>query len=190
MSFFPSRLGSTSLRDLFAMFPERARFLLEYHQAVMRGPSPLSVAERELIFAYGSGVNACTFCHATHKYTAAHFGVDEALFTQLLDDVDSAPVDAKLKPILRYVKKLTETPSRMTQADADAVFAAGWDERALGDAVAVCALFNFFNRIVEGHGVRGSDAIWARAATMIRETGYESFLKQVVAQRAAAPAGE
>jgi hypothetical protein len=87
--------------------------------------------------------------------------------------------------VLRYVKKLTLTPSRMTRADADAVFAAGWDERALGDAVAICALFNFYNRIVEGHGVRGSEAIWSRATKMIRETGYETFLKEAAAARAA-----
>jgi uncharacterized protein YciW len=43
--------------------------------------------------------------------------------------------DAKLKPILAYAEKLTLTPTRLTEADAAAVFAAGWSERALHDAV-------------------------------------------------------
>jgi uncharacterized peroxidase-related enzyme len=172
MSFFPSRPGSTSLRDLFAMFPERAKFLLEYHQAVMRGPSPLSVAERELIFAFGSGVNACAFCHATHKYTAAHFGVDEGLFATLLDDIDAAPVEPKLKPILRYVKKLTLTPSRMTQADADAIFAAGWNEQAFFDVVTICALHNYMNRMVDGSGVNVGEAEHRASGDRLSSIGY------------------
>ena len=34
------------------------------------------------------------------------FGIDENLLQSLLDDVDGSPVDEKLKPVLRYVKKL------------------------------------------------------------------------------------
>jgi len=37
-----------------------------------------------------------------------------------------------------YLRKLTLTPTRMTQADA--VFTAGWDERALCDTVQICCL--------------------------------------------------
>jgi hypothetical protein len=49
------------------------------------------------------------------------------------------------------VRKLMLTPSRMTQADADAVFAAGWSESALQDAIAVTARAAFMQRLVEGH---------------------------------------
>jgi len=58
-----------------------------------------------------------------------------------------------LKPILAYVKKLTVLPARINEVDAKAVYAAGWNERALYDAVQICALFNFMNRIIEGTGV-------------------------------------
>ena len=53
----------------------------------------------------------------------------------LASDLETAPIDERLKPVLRYVEKLTKTPYQMTQADADAVRAAGWDELALSDAV-------------------------------------------------------
>jgi hypothetical protein len=42
----------------------------------------------------------------------------------------------------------------MTAADAAAVYAAGWDERALFDGISVCALFNFMNRLVDGTGLQ------------------------------------
>src|SRR5919201_1842541 len=154
MSYLRSLPDRAVLRDVFAAFPQTSRPLLDYHQALMRGPSPFSVAERELIAAYVSGLNACRYCHGVHRATAQAFGVEEALVGALLDDVDAAPVDARLKPVLRYVGKLTRTPSRMTLADAEVVFAAGWDERALHDAVSVCALFSFMNRLVEGLGIQ------------------------------------
>ena len=50
---------------------------------------------------------------------------------RLLEDIDAAPVDDKFKPLFKFIRKLTLTPSEMIQEDADAVFDAGWDEKAL-----------------------------------------------------------
>ena len=72
----------------------------------------------------------------------------------LVANIDSAAISDRLRPIFRFVKKLTEQPARIEQADADAVFAAGWNEAALGDAIAVCAFFNMVNRIADGHGLK------------------------------------
>jgi hypothetical protein len=55
--------------------------------------------------------------------------------------------------VLNYIRKLTLTPTRMTQSDTDAVYAAGFSERALYDAVQICCLYNFMNRFVEGVGL-------------------------------------
>ncbi len=57
---FLSGIGDeTVVADIFEWSPEACRCISEWHQIVMRGDSPLSVAERELIVAYTSGVNAC-----------------------------------------------------------------------------------------------------------------------------------
>jgi AhpD family alkylhydroperoxidase len=114
MSYLRSLPDRAVLRDVFAAFPQASRPLLDYHQALLRGPSPFGVAERELIAAYVSGLNACDYCHGVHTATAQAFGVDEQLVADLLDDVDAAPVDARMKPVLRYVRKLTprRTPRR------------------------------------------------------------------------------
>ncbi|HEX7005836.1 MAG TPA: carboxymuconolactone decarboxylase family protein [Alphaproteobacteria bacterium] len=134
-------------------------------------PSPLTVAERQLIAAYVSGLNQCQFCHGAHSAIAADLGVGKTLFAALLDDVDGAPVVDKIKPVLRYARTLALAPSRLTQADADSVFEAGWDEQSLGDAVAICALFNFCNRIVEGHSIKGNAAYFERLRGFIAKEG-------------------
>ena len=130
------------------------RPLLELHQKVLRGEdSELTVGQRELIAAFVSGTNACSYCAGAHGATATEFGIEEGLLTALLEDIDASEVDDKLKPIFRFVKKLTLEPAKMIQADADAVFAIGWSERALYDAIAVCCIFYFMNRYVDGIGL-------------------------------------
>jgi uncharacterized peroxidase-related enzyme len=140
----------------------------------MRGPSPFTPAERELIAAYVSGVNSCRYCFGVHSRVASGFGVDAKVFAALMDNLEKAPVEPRLKPILRYARKLTETPSRMTQADAAAVYEAGWDDTALLHAVAVCAYFNMMNRLLEGTGIVADPETYARSARRLMAFGYEA----------------
>lgn len=173
MSFLPSSPGPTNLPDVFQKYPERSVLMLRLIDNIMRGESPFSVAERELLFAYGSGQNACSFCFDSHKPVAAAFGIDEGVLDELMMDIDTAHIDERLKPILRFVKKLTRTPARMTQADADAIFAAGWDEQAFVDAVSICALLNYFNRFVDGIGVDvDSETARQTGAGLLPTIGY------------------
>lgn len=153
MALFPSLPDNPHLADVYRQFPKQLRPLLEYHDVLLRGDSPLSVAERELIAAYVSGLNACNFCFGAHKIYAKAFGIEDDVIDALVKDIDRAPVDAKLKPILAYVAKLKDLPPRLTSKDAAAVYAAGWSEEALFDAIQVAALFNYMNRIIEGTGV-------------------------------------
>ena len=118
MTYLPSLPPGAVLLDVFRARPAIYRPLLDFHQALLRGPSPLSVADRELIAAYVSGLNACGYCHGVHQATARAFGVPEGTLTELLADVDSAPVAGLMKPLLRYVAKLTLAPAKVTPADA------------------------------------------------------------------------
>lgn len=153
MALFPSLPETAHLADVYRAFPQHVKPLLDYHDVLLRGESPLSVAERELIAAFVSGLNACKFCFGAHKTIARAFGVDDRMIDALVENIETAPVEEKLKPILRYVAKLKNLPPRLTPADAKAVFDAGWPERALFDAIEVAALFNYMNRIIEGTGV-------------------------------------
>ena len=153
MGQFPSLPDIPHLSDVFKRFPKGLGPLLKLHDAFLREDSELTIAERETIAAFVSGLNQCKFCAASHDLIARTYGVKEETLIALHEDLGSAPVDDKLKPILAYVKKLTEVPIKLVSADAQAVYDAGWSEEALYDAVVVCALFNFMNRVVEGTGV-------------------------------------
>ena len=49
------------ITHLFAFKPDRTQHLAQFTQGVMRGPSPLSPGQRELIAAFTSRRNDCPF---------------------------------------------------------------------------------------------------------------------------------
>lgn len=160
------------LSDVFRTYPVGVRELLVYHDLVLRQPSPLTIAERELIAAFVSGLNACDYCYGAHRIIAETFGVDEAVILSAISNPATAQVATKMRPMLQFVEKLTRAPATIRKADRDAVYAAGWSEEALYYAVLTCALFSCMNRIVDGMGIRTSPAIQARQkARHQRSTG-------------------
>ncbi len=146
--------------------------LIPFEEALMRGPSSLTPTERELIAAFTSGLNRCSYCYRSHSYTAAHMGIGREVIESLIDDVDAAPVEAKLKPLLRYVRTLNQTPHQLTGKDAEAVYDAGWDENALMTAIMVCAYFNFCNRMSDGVGLDIPDEQLNSIARVLAHDGY------------------
>ena len=152
MSYFKSLPEGSGPGNIFKSYPEVYSHWTQMGEALINGPSPLTPGERELIQAYVSGLVDCRYSYIAHCEAAYARGIERGLVDKILADPDNAPVEAKLQPVLVYVKKLTLTPTEVSQADADAVFAAGWDEKALHDVIAVTARMNFMCRIVEGHG--------------------------------------
>ncbi len=148
---------------------------LDFEQALLRGPSPLTEGEPELLVAYVSGLNACSYCHRSHTFVASEYDFPEDLPGELLEDLDGAPIDDRLKAVFRFARKLTESPARMTDADADAVYDAGWDDTALFHVIAVTAYTNFVNRLVDGIGLESDDAPLKEIAKMLKATGYASI---------------
>jgi len=172
MPHFPSLPDQATLFDLLTRFPEIGKYVVPVNDHVMRGPSPLSPKERELLAAFVSTVNSCDYCAGSHSEAAKAFGVPEQTITMLADDIDTAPGNEKLRPLLKYVEKLTRTPARMTTSDADAVYAAGWEEEALFSAILVCCVFNFMNRLVEGTGLPASEQQAVNGGRFLFEQGY------------------
>lgn len=181
MPLLPTLPAGSTLLDVFKAFPEASRPLIEFHEVVLRGPSPFSEAERELIATHVSGLNRCRYCRGVHAATTERLGVSRDVIDDLVDGVDAAAVTERMKPVLRYAEKLTRHPSGITQADADAVLAAGWDATALFHVVAVTALFNFMNRLVEGLGIELDPAYVEPASKRLAERGYLPLIKMLQA---------
>ncbi len=177
MAIFPKLGSDATVPDILKMSPESGVALMELHEAIMRAPSPLSPGERELIAAYVSGLNECRYCYGVHAETAKAYGLPADAVDGMLDDLDAAGFDDKLKPILWLAHKLTEAPAGVKSVDAQGVYDAGWDEKALHDAIMVVCCFNFMNRMLEGHGVHGHEAMYQQRGPMLKEHGYLPLIR-------------
>lgn len=166
-----------SLLAVFQEHPDAARPLIAYHEVLLRGPSSLSVAERELLAAFVSGLNACAYCHGVHAATAEAFGIEPGLLAALIDDPDEVAVNERLRPIFRFVRKLTLSPSRIVEADRAAIHAAGWPQDVVHDVASICGLFNLMNRIVDGLGVAAGEGYTTASAARLHDVGYAGLLE-------------
>ncbi len=64
------------------------------------------------------------------------------------------PAEAAL---LEYARKLTLAPATIVAQDVETLRAHGFAEAAISHAVQVIALFNYYNRIADGLGIRTAD---------------------------------
>ena len=172
MSFFKNLDENSDITDI--TFNDRSRLgpLDKASQEIMRGKSFFTEAEREIMAAYVSGLNACSFCYGSHAAVAKQFGIDPALIDQLIGNIDEASIDDKLKPVFHYLKKLTLSPSKLTETDVLKVKLSGWSEEALHQAILVGCLFNFYNRLLDGHGIKGNKPIYRLAGEHLANNGY------------------
>ena len=152
MTYFKSLPDHAGPRTIFTAYPDIYRAWSEMSEAIMNGPSDLNQGEREMILAFAAGVMGCPFVAIAHAEVAYAWGIAPGLVEQLLADFEAAQIEAHLRPLLAFVRKLAKTPAEMSQADADAVFAAGWSEKSLHDAIAVTGRAAFMQRLVQGYG--------------------------------------
>ncbi|MGK7945758.1 MAG: carboxymuconolactone decarboxylase family protein [Microcystaceae cyanobacterium] len=173
-------LKQQSIVEIFSTNPNRYSPLIQLTQNIMQGESPFTLGERELIAAYVSGLNACHFCYNAHQAIATSLNVDPNLLDALINDIKTAPIEERFYPVFVFVSKLTLTPSKITPTDIDDILAAGWDEQAVEDAIAVCFLFNLMNRLVHGFGLESPDQQQlSDMANMINTQGYQTLIQSV-----------
>jgi uncharacterized peroxidase-related enzyme len=131
-------------------YPETGEPMRDFVNALMRGESSLTLADRELIATYVSSLNSCRFCTNSHGATAAKLLGDGSLVTSVIQDPSSAPISDKLKALLVIAAKVQQGGRRVDDRDVSAARSAGADDKAIHDTVLVAAAFCMFNRYVDG----------------------------------------
>ena len=162
--------------DVVKLVKYRADFYGSPMQAVtqeaMRGPSPWSVGDRELMAAFVAKTNQCEFCAKAHAAVAQRAYRDGKAVSALLSDFDIASIEQPLRATLLMLGKLT----RNHAVDADdmrAVLAAGASRQQIMDALQVCFSFNVIGRLADTFGffVPGPKAFEAGAKYLLAR-GY------------------
>src|SRR5580700_186218 len=134
-----------------AFRPETARPLNDLVDILLRGPSTLTLGERELIATYVSSRNSTEYCHNIHGAIAsAHLGGNEALVRQVKTDFMQAEISTKLKALLVIAGKVQQDGKLVTAADVAAARKEGATDLEIHDTVLIAAAFCMYNRYVDG----------------------------------------
>ncbi|MGW0481468.1 carboxymuconolactone decarboxylase family protein [Nonomuraea sp. NPDC003214] len=169
--------GMPGIRGLFAFRPETARPLNALAEVLLRGDSTLTRGERELIAAYVSGLNACSYCTASHSaFAAAQLPEGADLVAAVHADAASAPVTPKLRALLAIAAAVQRGGKNVTGELVAAAEAEGATEVEIHDTVLIAAAFCMFNRYVDGLATDtpDDDSFYAASAERIVERGYTS----------------
>jgi uncharacterized peroxidase-related enzyme len=133
--------------------PETALPLGDFTQTLLRGPSPLSSAERELIAAHVSRLNECAFCFQSHAAAAgALLGTGLDVLDALASGAAVTPLSPKLSALLVVAGKVAQGGRAVAAEDIATARSAGATDLDLHDTVLIAAAFCMFNRYVDGLG--------------------------------------
>lgn len=143
--------GVPGIRSLVMYRPDTGKPLYELAQVLLRGESPLSQAERELIATYVSSENSCNFCTQSHAAAArVLFGDDRDVVDFVLSEYETAPISEKLKALLTIAGHVQADARTVSEADVARAREHGATDRDIHDTVLIAATFCLFNRYVDG----------------------------------------
>ena len=117
---------------------------------LLRGPSTLTEAERELIATIVSHRNECTFCVTAHTAAADILLGEENTAARVKQDIATAPVSDKMKALLTIAAQVQKSGKSVTDESVQKAKEEGATDVEIHDTVLIAALFCLYNRYVDG----------------------------------------
>lgn len=175
MPYIPLEEHLPGITGLLEYRKESAAPIRELTQTLLRGPSTLTEAERELIATIVSHGNECTFCMTAHTAAADRL-LGECNTTQAIKrDIESAPVSDKMKALLIIARQVQESGRSVTTQSVQRAKDAGATDIEIHDTVLIAALFCLYNRYVDGLATRlpESNDYYQVLAERLATNGYK-----------------
>jgi len=181
MPHIPLPEGLPGIRGLLAFSPETAKPIGEFADVLLHAPNTLSPGERELIAAYVSHLNACTYCHASHAAIAACHLQSEALVASGIQDSEHSSLSPKMKALLAVAGRVQLGGQFVTAAAVERARTEGATDREIHDTVLIAAAFCMFNRYVDGLATTAptDPDSYRQPASFVAQHGYTAVLSQV-----------
>ncbi|KAA0991361.1 carboxymuconolactone decarboxylase family protein [Dyadobacter aurulentus] len=163
---------------LFNFRPQTAEPLQQLAETLLRGDSPLTSGERELIAAYVSHLNNCHFCHTSHASAAmAHLDCDLSLIDDIKNGFQQIEISTKLRALLDIAAKVQKSGKEVGDGDIASARLAGATDKEIHDTVLIAAAFCMFNRYVDGLGTWApkDNEAYREMGQRMAFTGYVRF---------------
>src|SRR5690242_20401664 len=128
--------GVPGIRSLVLFRPETGKPLYELAQVLLRGESPLTSAERELIATHVSSRNNCMFCMSSHAAAARElYGDDKSIVDCVINEMDSSLVTPKMQALLNIAGHVQQSGRAVTEQDIKEARKHGANDRDIHDTV-------------------------------------------------------
>jgi uncharacterized peroxidase-related enzyme len=151
MAYINVTEGVPGIRSLVMFRPETGQHLYALAQILLRGESPLSPAERELIAVHVSARNNCQFCRDSHAAAARElYDERREVVDCVIEEKPSPLLSAKLKALLNIAGKVQVLGKEVQPEDIALARLHGASDREIHDTVLIAATFSMFNRYVDG----------------------------------------
>ena len=174
MSYIQLKYELPGIVGLLFNKPSTGKAISSLAQAILRGPSPLSVMERELIASYVSSLNGCQFCYLSHSAIVDELAGNKGYSNTVVDNPDGTLLSPKLKALLRIAGKVRKNGRDVLPEDIENARLWGATDEEIHDAVITAAAFCFFNRYVDGLNTRPmkQDSDYVKPAKSLIKHGY------------------
>src|SRR5947208_380243 len=150
MPHIPLEADLPGITGLLEYRKDSAQPIRELTQFLMRGPSTLTEAERELIATVVSNGNNCRFCTTAHEATANLLLGESETTEKLKEDISTTPISEKMKALLTIASLVRESGKAVTADAVEKAKREGATDVEIHDTVLIAALFCLYNRYVDG----------------------------------------
>ncbi|MGK9053698.1 peroxidase-related enzyme [Neorhizobium petrolearium] len=152
MQVTPSNTKVSPYVRTLAHDPESYVARTKLFNAIMYAKGGLDRAERELGALTASAVNRCVYCASVHarRYVelSGRSDVVEEIYMRGLD----GPFEPKVQAIVDFCRTLSETPSRVTREQVQALRDHGLSKAEIIDLIHSAAIFGWANRLMHTLG--------------------------------------
>jgi uncharacterized peroxidase-related enzyme len=175
MAHIDLRSDTFGILSLFSARPETAPALNMLAEVLLRGPSPLTRGERELVAAYVSRLNECAFCCGSHAaFAARQLEGGKDLVEAVISGQNDPRISPKMQRLLAIAAEVQKNGRAVRAASVAAARREGATDIDIHDTVLIAAAFCMYNRYVDGLGTIAPEdpAFYDAVADSIVSRGY------------------
>ncbi len=155
MQVTPSNTKVSAYVRTLAHDPESYVARTKLFNAIMYAKGGLDRAERELGALVASAVNRCVYCASVHARRYVELSGREEVVEEIYVRGLEGPFEARTQAIVDFCRALSETPSRATREQVQALRDHGMSKAEIVDLIHSAAIFGWANRLMHtlGHSV-------------------------------------
>ena len=146
--------------------------ILQVFKKLLREPSLLTHAERELLGTYALALNNAQQPLNVHGRVLTLCGGEQWKVQDLVKDPQHCCLEPRLRPIANIVRKLTFDAHSVCKADIDACYEAGFDGRTIHQMVYLTGLFGAMARWTSALGMKYTPEEMVNSSDGLYNNGY------------------